>query len=84
MNSKIIIKSTHVSKVSEDDIGMIFFIALENTDCEDYHIYVQKIKCIECIANGDNDADMVSIIGGYMGIMKGNSTKCISVVAPTL
>ncbi|XP_071050360.1 uncharacterized protein [Onthophagus taurus] len=79
---KIVIEDANIAALSHDDIGMIFYVAIRNTDTCSYTILTRMVKCVEEIDSNDKDCEMMQLIGGDMGIIKPRCAKNITLVYP--
>ncbi|GJQ68331.1 hypothetical protein Trydic_g16925 [Trypoxylus dichotomus] len=84
VKSKIIIEDANIAAVSHDDIGMIFYVALHNTDNCGYRIYTRMIRCIEEIETNDRECEMMHLLGGDMGEIRPQCYKNITLLYPNM
>ncbi|KAI4470270.1 hypothetical protein MML48_1g04614 [Holotrichia oblita] len=84
VENKIIIEDANIAAVSHDDIGMIFYIALHNTDSCGYRIYTRMIRCVEEVEAADRECEMMQLLGGDMGEIKSQCYKNITLLYPNM
>ncbi|KAF2900974.1 hypothetical protein ILUMI_05220 [Ignelater luminosus] len=81
---KITIKDAGVATLSRGDVGMIFYITLQNIANFKYYINVRMIKCCETFGDSDMDCQLMHLMGGDMGLLYPNITKNISLLYPNM
>ncbi|XP_017770311.1 PREDICTED: uncharacterized protein LOC108558035 [Nicrophorus vespilloides] len=84
VHGKIEIRDANVATLSRDDIGMIFYITVQNSDICGYEVKVSMIECTEVIDEKDKDSGFMYLIGGHMGYLKPKCYKNVTLLYPNM
>ncbi|XP_065162505.1 uncharacterized protein [Atheta coriaria] len=81
---KIEIRDANVAALSRDEIGMVFYILMENSNACSYEVKVNMIECTEVITEMDKDSAFMYLIGGHMGVLKAHCFKNLTIIYPNM
>lgn len=59
-------------------------LTLENACDEKFRIYVRMLKCCEDVTSSDKGCNLMTLIGGDMGILNGKCSKNITLLYPNM
>ncbi|XP_044748979.1 uncharacterized protein LOC123309773 isoform X2 [Coccinella septempunctata] len=81
----IIIKDAGTGRIQPTDIGMIFYLTLENICPSEMYISVRGVKCCEINSlTGAKDCESMKLLGGDPGILCAGKTKNVTLIYPNL
>lgn len=70
--------------VSKKDIGLSFFIDVENQSEEEVSLSTKMLLCCEFITEDDNDCSHMHLVGGQMGSLAPHQMRKITLIYVTL
>ncbi|KAL3284647.1 hypothetical protein HHI36_018801 [Cryptolaemus montrouzieri] len=84
-NSQIVIKDAGTAQIQPTDIGMIFYLSLENICPSEMYVSVRGVRCCELNSvTGAKDCDSIKLLGGDPGILCAGKTKNVTLIYPNL
>ncbi|XP_045462700.1 uncharacterized protein LOC123672584 [Harmonia axyridis] len=84
-NAQIVIKDAGIARIQPTDIGMIFYLTLENICPSEMYISVRGVKCCEVnTLTGGKDCESMKLMGGDPGILCAGRTKNVTLIYPNL
>lgn len=83
-DKKVIVTTKGILPVSKKDIGLSFYVDVENQSDEEVSLSTKMLLCCELITEDDNDCNHMHLVGGQMGTLAAGLSRKITLIYVTL